>query len=143
MNLFQKVSPLKGSTLVFSLVVLTFFLISALSVATVSVTEKRVSFSTAKSNISLQVADSGAEALLKKIYKDNPSTPNGLGDCSDGVISGSVGVGEYAVSLYDDNDNRIACDAADWRTEVRRLQSKGSYANTTRGIAVEVAPLVP
>lgn len=143
MDIFRNSERLKGSTLVFSLIVLSFFLISALSVATIAISEKKASFSTEKSNISLQVADSGAEAVLKKIYKDNPSTPDGLGDCDSGVIAGSVGVGDYAVSLYDNDDNRISCSATDWRAEVARLKSQGIYANTTRVITVEVEPLPP
>src|SRR3990167_8615687 len=70
--MFVKIKSLshrKGSVLIFSLIVLAFMLVSALSIATVSVTEKRASLSTEKSSRSFQVADSGVEIMLQKIYK--------------------------------------------------------------------------
>lgn len=63
--------------LVFTLIILTILLVSALAVVTVSVAEKRSSFSTQKSVIAFQAADSAAERVLKVIYQDySPPLPS-------------------------------------------------------------------
>ncbi|MFZ2187098.1 MAG: hypothetical protein WAV46_00495 [Candidatus Moraniibacteriota bacterium] len=121
---------LKGSSLVFSLVVLSVLLISALSVATVAVTTSRSSLSSKSSNISFQVADSAVEIMLREIYQVNdkhitlPDPPTGslaepsdlassIKDstqdstvrCASGQITGKVGVGDYTAVLYESDTN--------------------------------------
>lgn len=154
--MFRKTARLNGSTLVFSLIVLAFLLVSAISLATVSVTEKRAALSTAKSSLSFQAADSGAEAILADIKDgdaENIATPGtktsiddffGSSNCSDGMVKGgSAASGEYEVTFYDENESSLACDDA--RADIVRIISKGFYANTTRAIDVGIppVPLVP
>jgi hypothetical protein len=139
----------KGSVLVFALVILAFSLIAALSIATLSITERRSSFATEKSSRSFQVADSGAEIILQKIYKGSfatlkllaPTVLNGV--CTDvngvGVISGSTSDGVYKVSLYDDLGAPILCDSPTWRNQVAQLKSEGTSGNTIRAVEVAVA----
>lgn len=153
MKLVRKAARLNGSTLVFSLIVLAFLLVSAISLATVSVTEKRAALSTAKSSLSFQAADSGAEAILADIKDgdaENIANPPGIkvfiddffgsSNCSDGMVrGGSAASGEYEVTFYDENEGSLACDDA--RADIVRIVSKGSYANTTRAIDVGIPPV--
>lgn len=151
MNLFQKTRHIKGSVLAFSLIVLAFMLISALSIATVSVTEKRASFATEKSSRSFQVADSGIEIILQKIYKDNYDTLNDLAaslgtTCNQGEISATLNSGTYVVSFYDNAGVKFVgadCSVTDWRDRVVRIKSEGVSGNTTRAVEAGVAPPGP
>ena len=151
MSVVRKSVHLKGSTLVFSLIVLAFLLVSAISLATVAVTEKRAALSTAKSNLSFQAADSGAEAVLVGIKEgdaDNAVTPLSKisiddffgGDCSGGMITGGTAQsGTYEVTFYkDDTSDALGCDEK--REDVIRIISKGFYVNTTRAIEVGIPP---
>lgn len=140
--------PRKGSVLVFSLVILSFLLVAALSVAVVSVTERKGSIATDRSNRSFQVADSGAEIVLQKIYKGNAINPSDLaskagGSCNDDngvVISGSISSGDYKISLYDDNGVQLPdCEDLEWRDKVAQLKSEGISGNTVRAVEVAVA----
>jgi hypothetical protein len=137
--------PRKGSVLVFSLVILSFLLVAALSVAVVSVTERRGSLATDRSNRSFQVADSGAEIVLQKIYKGNATDISALaiaagGVCSGGVISGSISSGDYKISLYDDSGVQLTnCADTTWRSQVAQLKSQGISGNTVRAVEVAVA----
>lgn len=149
MNLFRKTAPLRGSVLIFSLIILAFMLISALSVATVSVTEKRASFSTEKSSRSFQVADSGVELILQKIYKGNYSTlddlATALGTACDaqGEIGSPLNSGSYNISFYDNSGVKFTgadCNDTNWRDRVVRIKSEGTSGNTTRAVEVGVSP---
>lgn len=140
----------KGSVLVFSLIILSFLLVSALSVATLAVTERRTSGSTDRSGRSFQVADSGVEIVLQKIYKSGYATPNtvkirdffGAGICADnadgaGVVSGTVSASNsYEVSFKDNDGNLLGCGAL--RGDIVKLRSKGTSGNTTRVVEAGV-----
>lgn len=148
MLLFQN-RHLKGSTLVFSLIVLAFLLVSALSLAVIAVSEKRAALSSAKSSLSFQAADGGAEAVLAAIKEgdaENTATPgtnvsiNDFIDCNQGKVEGgNANNGTFEVTFYqDDTDNTLAC--SDDRLDVVRIVSKGTYAGTTRAIDVGIPP---
>jgi|GEM_PF-1637425 len=147
--MFVKTKPLfsrKGSVLIFSLIVLAFMLVSALSIATVSVTEKRASLSTEKSSRSFQVADSGVEIMLQKIYKGGFETSplSALGPCANGEISGTPTTAGtyYTISFYDSSDTKLDCTEASWRNKVAKIRSEGVSGNTTRAVEVGVRPLL-
>lgn len=156
--------PCKGSVLVFSLVVLSFLLVAALSVAVVSVTERRGSIATDRSNRSFQVADSGIEEVLYKIYKVNdvetslPPKYNNLAklaediagaSCSNGKISKVTSTDKYTISFYfydevSEQDVQFEdenCDDPDWRIKITRVKSEGISGNTVRAVEVAVAAL--
>ena len=133
----------KGSVLVFTLLVLFMLLISALGIASVTLIERKTSGTTGKSTQSFQVADSGAEVVLQKIYKDS-SSGDTLNDlfvgCSSGQISGSINVGkDYSVTLYTDQEGTTVADCADNVADIRLIKSVGSYAQTKRAVEVAVA----
>lgn len=144
---------LRGSSLVFSLIVLSFLLISALSVATVSVTARRSSLSSKNSNISFQVADSAAELVLKRIYQVNDKgTPINhiheiIGTCATNEITGSTDVGTYSAVFYENKGtvaspifSPISCGEPLWRAKVIKIKFQGTYRETIRAIEVSVAP---
>lgn len=146
----------KGSALVFSLIILGFLLVSALSVATITVTDKKSALSTEKSSISFQTADSGVERVLQKVYKENPTSLDDLADMlrpglrcdsSDGSISFAVAQGTAKVYFYEGelgDSLYTSCSSTDWRNNVNKIKSVGTYANTTRVVEVSITPpLVP
>lgn len=71
MTLFNTKTKLKGSVLGFSVMLLSLFLFSGVTVVSVAILERKASFTTEKSIIAFQGADSGAERILKRIYMDN------------------------------------------------------------------------
>lgn len=145
MDMFRKTARLKGSTLVFSLIVLAFLLVSAISLATVSVTEKRAALATAKSSLSFQAADGGAEAILADIKDGDAEGAKTFineffGACSQGMVKGGdTESGRYEVTFYDENEDALGCDDA--RADIVRIVSKGFYANTTRAIDIGIPPV--
>ncbi len=161
MHLFNNVSrdKTKGSVLVFALLILAFSLVSALSIATLSGTERRASLATEKSSRSFQVADSGMEAILYKIYKVNDIGPaydnlNELaGDmgvtCSSsaGEIKFGTTTNGYTIYFYELDPSAPSptnCQSPDWREKITHIKSVGTSGNTTRAINVGLsAPCVP
>ena len=139
--------PKKGSVLVFSLIILSIILSAAITVATVSITNQRSASSTGKSVQSFQVADSGIELALQKIYKGSYSDLNAMAtamgggaSCAGGTISkNNVVGGNIKVSFYDNDGNLVTCAATDWRDKVVRIKSEGSAFGTTRVVETAVA----
>lgn len=112
-------------------------LVSALSVAMISVTEKRASLATDKSSRAFQVADTGVEVMLEKIYKGNPSTLSALGICSNGDVSG--GSPDYVVSFYKSDGTKLTdCSDTNWRSQVAKIKSEGTAGNTKRAVEVGI-----
>ena len=147
--MFKTLKPKQGSVLVFSLIVLSILLSAAVAVATVSVANRRSTFSTAKSSQSFQVADSGAELVLQQIYKTVPTHASisalaaalgGGAACSGGAITkNGVAGGDIKVSFYDKDNNLISCTDTAWRSKVVAIKSEGTAAGTTRLVETAVA----
>lgn len=149
MYLSRKQTQVKGSVLMFSLILLSFMLISALSLAAVSVTERRASFSTEKSSRSFQVADSGVEIILQRIYSGTYDTSplsalavSGA-SCVNGEIidSSTLSPSAYTISFYDNSGGKLMnCTDTTWRAQVVKIKSEGMSGNTTRALEVGVRP---
>lgn len=142
----------KGSVLVFSLIILSLMLISALSVATISVNESKSALTGSKSNRSFQVADSGVELVLERIYKGSYATLNALAaslgtTCNaNGEMIATLNAGtdsSYTISFYGTTGKFTSgdCASATWRTRLTGIRSEGTSGNTVR--AVEVAVKAP
>ncbi len=134
--------PNKGSVLVFSLIVLSIVLSAALSVAVVNVSNRKSAGSTGQSVQSFQVADSGVELMLKKIYKDPTDVAlSTLGTaCAGGVVSASVSGGSVRVSFFDDANAQVTdCTSTTWRASLAKIKVEGTSAGTTRAIETAVA----
>lgn len=157
---------LKGSTLVFSLIILSFLLVSALSVAVVAAVARKSALTSDKSNVSFQIADSAAEAILQKIYKVHDQTTNKYptlsllaasitgASCNGSTLSGNVGTGKlYTATLYRNAGSVAAPDYqpilcsddntdgdGGWRTKVVKMKLVSAYRQTSRAIEVGVKP---
>lgn len=157
----KKQKKLRGSVLVFSLLVLAILLSAALSSATAVILGKSSSRATEKSALSFQTADGAAENVLKRVYKETDTTLNQLADnlygsgigsshptCSSGVISGKLpsSAGTYAVTMLDGAGVALGCSGAgfssysEWRPKLARIVATGTYAGATRSIDVAVTP---
>lgn len=159
--MIRKGKKLKGSVLVFSLIVLLILLSLTITAATLVIFSKGSSRSTEKSIIAFQVADGAAENLLRFLYDDGPfyQTPDDLADdlygtgvngtgkptCSNGVISGKLpnSSGTYSVTLLEnDNITKLNCGGygnyCEWRVKLASIVATGTYAGATRAINVAV-----
>jgi len=148
---------LRGSSLVFSLVVLSFLLMSAVSLAVVSVTNRRSALASKNSTLAFQVADTGAEEILYQIYKVNDSVTSGpLADldalaskistatCASGVLTKGT---QYEAMFYECTDasscSSIACGDNSWRDNITKMKIFGKTGGVTRAIEVGIAPKQP
>lgn len=159
-----------GSIIAFTIILLAILLASGLSVVTVASLEKKSSFSTQKSVVAFQAADSGIERILKRIYIDNspsyaavdinnpmPTDPtlNDVADGLDGVTAGSTcdtttnkivatssnePVYTFEVSFFDGSDVQISCSDTAWRDKVVRIKTEGFYRQTSRVIELGIKP---
>lgn len=145
----------KGSALVFSMLVLTMLLAIAVSGAVITIATKQSARGTEKSILALQTADGAIEEMLYQIYKETRTDLNDIknnifgsasASCNNGVISGSLfhGSGSYRVAFYDDPGSavadRIACDDVGWRAKVIHIVAVGIFAGTTRAMDSGVTP---
>ena len=158
---------LKGSVLGFSLLLLSLFLFSGITLVSVSVLDRKASFSTQKSVVAFQAADSAAERVLKRIYIDNspslasvPLNTAMLGDvtltnlasalvetagagCAGGVVSGSnpaAPIYSFQVTFYNAAGGIIACNDNQWRDKVIRIRAEGFFQRTSRVIEIGIRP---
>lgn len=135
----------RGSVLVFTLIVMSVILVSAMGIAAVSVIERRTSSDTGKSTQSFQVADSGAEIMLQKIYKGSGTYLQDLvsvpANCAGGVVSGDIGNTEksFKVTFYKEDGTQLINCGTDKIADVRKIKSVGTFSNTARAVEVAVA----
>ncbi|MBP7811747.1 MAG: pilus assembly PilX N-terminal domain-containing protein [Candidatus Moranbacteria bacterium] len=139
----------RGSVLVLSLILMAILLSVAIAVATVSMRDTTSVVTTDKSNQAFQVAGSGAELVMKQIYKSTPERVNlsaiasslgGDAMCSSGVITkSSVAGGSLRISFYDKDDSLLSCGDANWRAKLVGIKSEGTASGTTRLIETAVA----
>lgn len=139
----------RGSVLVFSLIVLSFLLMSAVSLSTISTITNKSSLSSKNSNIAFQSADSMVEIMLQKIYTMADTIPD-LDDlvskigysstCTNGVIKGVTLDGTYVAVLADVEGTIIACNDSNWRDIVRVIELKSTHSTNDRSIRVNVTP---
>lgn len=159
--MYLRKNKLRGSVLVFTLIVLAVLLSATLSAALVVVIDKNSSQTTEKSIVPFQLAEGAAENILKRIYKNRDATldqlasnlhgtgsASGKPSCSNGTISGALpsSAGTYEVTLYDNDGNELECNGpgystcAEWRTKAVSLVSTATYARTTRSVSVGIEP---
>lgn len=135
----------RGSVLVFSLMVLAVMLSAALTIATVSVTNRQSVGVSSESTQSFQVANSGAELAAQKIYKGNNATlidlaaSMGAACNANTITKNNFSGGTVVMTFFDNNGIAIACNDVDWRSKVVRMKSEGTASGTTRVIETAVA----
>ena len=107
---------LKGSVLGFSLMLLSLFLLSGITVVSVAILERKASFTAQKSIIAFQAADSAGERVLNRIYMHNTFSA----DCPTCSLAGTPlnnvmpdqDLNELANNLYRVVDASTACGDA-------------------------------
>ena len=146
---------MRGSVLVFSLLVLFILLSMTMSTASVLTVDLNSINSTIHSNMAYQVADGAVENVIKRIYK-NPGSDldlNALASnilkaggqpdpvCANGVIHGFLPTstkGEYYVTFLDNGGVKLSCNDNSWRSKLVYLTVQGKYRGVTRAIYVGV-----
>ncbi len=152
----------KGSVLVFSLIILSIVLSSALSITMVNVSNRKSAASTAQSVQSFSVADTATEKVMQAVYNGSYPTlyalyHDGLSSMACGedtaLIGGapsplviesivSQGVGSATVTLFDTAGSTLTdCTATNWRDTLASVKVEGSVNGTVRVIEVAIAPL--
>lgn len=132
---------MRGSVLVFTLLLLSIALVAALSLATAVVVGTKTASDTNKSVQAFQTADSGVEQVLQAIKNSTTDNLSDLGTCDSGKIRGNVRTGDrYDVTLYDGDDNVISCsDGVKKISDVRKIKSVGKFGGAVRAVETAVA----
>ncbi len=138
----------QGSVLVFALIILSFLLIASLSAAALTLSEAKSSIVLNRSSFAFQIADSGAEIVLDKVYANNCNGQrlDCLGSCTitngKAGIEGNINNGAYRVTFYQHSGSAIdSCATSTWRADVESIQSEGTYGGTKRAVKIDVDPL--
>jgi hypothetical protein len=151
-NLIKKMinnKKIKGSVLVFSLLIMFFMLVIALGMAAVTNTETRSSISTVKSTQAFQYADTGAEQVLI-VYKNSENQSANLADAPSAGGLGTSCVGDYGTTAFigtfasekyevrfkDKTGAEMDCN--DPVGNIRKIKSTGSHLGNTRAIEVDI-----
>jgi hypothetical protein len=100
----------QASALLVAMIVLGLILTAALSISLVSLTEKKSSIGSNRSNIAYQEANSGVEKILLAIKNNSSGTLNDLGTCNSGTIEDNTT--EYKLEFKDSTGN-ILTDCGD------------------------------
>jgi hypothetical protein len=140
--MFQKLkSRMKGSVLIFTLLLLSIALMAALSLATAVVVGTKSARDTNKSVQAFQTADSGVEKILMAIKSNTTDNLSDLGTCSGGNITGTVRAGDsYAITLYDGEDKEVSCSDTNRKvSEIRKIKSVGKFGGSVRAVETAVA----
>jgi len=130
-----------GSVLVFTLIIMSVMLLMAISIASVTMIERKMSGSTGKSNQAFQVADSGVEIVVNKKKNAPTDAISNLGSCNSGTVNiGSVVGGNATVTFYaDDVGTKLSC--SDPISKTFKIKSAGVFSATVRAVEVEIASL--
>lgn len=122
----------KGSAILITLMILGVVLVTALSVALVTIQEMKGSRGAAKTTATYQTADEGVEAVMYDIIKGDRKTSDKLLNCQNDGTVGSSSLG-YRVILMDKDDNIIHCknDRAPI-SDIKRIKSVGTFGNESQ-----------
>ncbi|MEI9966729.1 MAG: hypothetical protein WDN67_03795 [Candidatus Moraniibacteriota bacterium] len=164
-------SKRRASILVFTLIILSFLLVSSLSVATVALTQTRTTNALNRSSLAFQAADAGIEAMFRKLY--GPTGAQGVCSgvsprfscmtASDGTspsfsctstgrirrnVATTQPTGTYEITLYDDSGDVMECNeinpnSTTWRRDLERITSEGTFGGTTRAVQAEIKYVGP
>jgi len=144
---------IKGSVLVYSLIVMFVMLSIVLAMTAVSINDRNNAMTTGDSVQAFQTANSGSE-LFTKALKASPAPANvtliddvsgsGLTCGDDGKLIGSAGTGSFVVSMYDNatpNPRLLNCRTDNSKTinDIAKIQVNGTYGGSTRAIEVAMA----
>ncbi len=152
----------KGSILVFSLVILTLILVTAMGMAASTLSQRRATSLSGKSTAAFQNADKGVEVFLQAIYRESSpldtlddivqptlrGEPNRLAayKCEAGrLILQGAGTGEFEIVPYTDVDPSAAVSIAevtDCTTQlgdIIQFKIIGEHAGAARALQLRVS----
>ena len=145
----------KGSSLIVTLLVLSAVLISTLSIALITVRDRKASIGSVNSNRAYQLADEGIEKVMQVITHGNNNYINKTGENNltddlnmiDAFCDSATGLirdnGEgYSVELFDRSDPRVKINCDDSSRpvlDIDIIKSVGYNKNTSRAISAPVS----
>ncbi len=157
----EKNKKFQGSILAVSLIIMGIVLAAALSIATVSVQERKSSIGANSSDVVYQYSDSAVEAILRDIYSayenpagqtnppNNPGSPENLsamatnvfGDnCSvvngQATVTGMVNGKTETLSFLDKDKNPLPDCSSNYLCSVHWVKSVGNGSDSSRAISV-------
>jgi len=138
----NKTKKYKGSVLVFSMILLSIILTSALAIGAAAVIERKNSLASNKSTQGFQVADTGVEMVAKKI-REAAATQTIIGlwpGCSDagGAHVTDSTIGTANIYFFKDTAATTADLCADTVDKIQSVRSVGTYSTTTRAVQASV-----
>ena len=143
--MLKKENKYKGSSLVVSSVILIMILTIAISMGVVSLKERRASIGESKTNLAIQNAQSGVEAVLEEIKSLGSGAlasqirPAGT-SCSGGKIK-KTSSPSYEVELLDSDDHRVNCYSSQSITNIVKIKSIGQGSDGQRAIEAGVGEI--
>jgi hypothetical protein len=141
--MLQKLTKLKASALVVTMMILGIVLVSTLSIALVAVQERKASLGEDSSNQAYYKAEDGVEITMKAITQGELSNVNQIDGYLDNVTCAAdgllVGTGGFKVELKDSNEAKILCNSTTSIASVRSLKSVGTVGGNQRAVQVAVA----
>jgi hypothetical protein len=136
--MYQKIkTKLKASALVVTMIILGLMLVSTLSIALVSVQERKASLGEDSSNKAYYKAEDGVEIVLKDILKGGHTAANQLDDCN--TTSGLIEKDGYTVELRKADDTKISCTETTSLSQIASVKSVGTVGGNQRAVQVAVA----
>ena len=129
----------QASALAVAMICLGLFLIIALSVSLVSLSEKKAATGANKSSLAFQVANSGAEKVLQLIKINSGKTVGDIDNNCDGIIDDGAG---YEVEIRD-KDSNVINDCSKNISEIASIKSTGTSGQNQRAISVVAAAETP
>ncbi|MDO8240727.1 MAG: fibrobacter succinogenes major paralogous domain-containing protein [Candidatus Moranbacteria bacterium] len=140
----KKIKNFKASILIVTMMILGIVLTSSLSIAIVSLKERKASLGSNKSNQAYQTADTGIEKLMDAILTNrtvSTKTGNDLGlPCSGGKVTGAGFVVELKKDDPANPGNEIVAVCTDTLDKIVAIKSVGTGSDMQRSIETAVAP---
>jgi hypothetical protein len=142
--MYQKIkTKLKASALVVTMIILGLMLVSTLSIALVSVQERKASLGEDSSNKAYYKAEDGVEIVMKAITKGELNRVDQidgyLGNVTCDADGFLVGTDGFKVELKGANEDKIACNTTTSIASVKSLKSVGTVGGNQRAVQVAVA----
>ncbi len=112
----------------------------AVSIAAVSSREKRLAGVNKNSMQAFQVAESGAEIVMKKMKNASPGQTirDVFTTCNNGKVNGDAVGGTYTVTFLGQDDKVLGCDES--IEDAMSFKSVGNYSGTLRAIQTAMVP---
>lgn len=141
--MFQKIkSRMRGSVLIFTLLLLSIALMAALSLATAVVVGTKSARDTNKSVQAFQTADSGVEIMLQKIKNANSDDSLAAIGCDNGNKASGIirsGNSTYEITFYDSEEPANALDCSKKISDIAKIKSVGKFGGSVRAVETAVA----